>query len=74
MIVPLYQQNIWIVTNYGDLRWEFLRHVSFLTVTHSPELSTDLWPPVTSLPASFQALAEPKSNCKIVLYAVCVDR
>ena len=39
-------------------------HISFLTVTPFPELSTDLWPPVTSLLQSCQVLPEPKWSKK----------
>ena len=39
-------------------------HISFLTVTPFPELSTDLWPPVTSLLPSFQVLSGPKISKK----------
>ena len=73
-----HQKHIWIVTNYGEfksstaLRREFCKYfkyhrVSFLTVTPSPELSTDLWPPVMSLLPSFQILPEPKLSKKTMI-------
>ena len=41
--------------------------VSFLTVTPSPKLLTDLWPPVMSLPPSFQVLPESKLSMKTLI-------
>ena len=74
-----HQQNIWIVANCGEfksptaLRMEFRKHnklsprVSFFTVTPSPELSTDLWPPVTSLLPNYQILPDPKLSKKTLI-------
>ena len=73
------QQNIWIITNYREFkspiafRREFRKHfkknyhVSFLVVTPSPDLSTDLWPPMTSLLPSFQVFPELKLSKKTLI-------
>ena len=70
-----HQQNIWIVTNYGEFKsyegnsasTSNCHDVSFLTVTPSPELSTDLWPPLTSHFPSLQVLSEAKLSKKTLI-------